>query len=372
MKSVSNKTAKAKTAKPQKKAQSAKENAELVTPAKAVVTSSAKTPADTKVINSPQVKVLAPKSLVKKPKALVPEVVEAGAVEKGLTIPSGADPVTRYLSEIRRYPLLSREEEYALAVKYKETGDREAAQKLVTSNLRFVVKIAMEYSKFGAKMIDLIQEGNMGLMQAVKDFNPYKGVRLITYAVWWIRGHIQEFLMRHYSMVRIGTTHNQRKLFYELQRSRAELERMGMEAGLMQISGRLGIPEDEVKQMSERVLQRDVSFDKPASADDPNTLHDRTAGINEVTAEDELGRREELELLSQNIEKIRPQLNAREIFILESRVLADEPITLQEIGDKYGITREAARQLEARLILKIKKQMLERISPNGEAAEEVE
>lgn len=278
--------------------------------------------------------------------------------ESALVPSSATDPVARYLAEIRRYPLLSKEEEYALAVKYRETGDREAAQKLVTSNLRFVVKIAMEYSKFGAKMIDLIQEGNMGLMQAVKDFNPYKGVRLITYAVWWIRGHIQEFLMRHYSMVRIGTTHNQRKLFYELQRSRAQLERMGMEAGIMQISGRLGIPEDEVKAMSERVLQRDVSFDKTTSPDDSTTLHDRTTDANETTAEDELERKEELQLLSENIEKIKPTLNAREILILESRLLADEPKTLQEIGDEYGITREAARQLEARLISKIKKQML--------------
>lgn len=290
----------------------------------------------------------------KKSKLLAPNIVEESNLPS-----SSLDPVGRYLAEIRKYPLLSKEEEYTLAVKYRETGDREAAQKLVTSNLRFVVKIAMEYSKFGAKMIDLIQEGNVGLMQAVKDFNPYKGVRLITYAVWWIRGHIQEFLMRHYSMVRIGTTHNQRKLFYELQRSRAQLEKMGMEAGLIQISGRLGIPEDEVKSMSERVLQRDVSFDKPTTLNSNTSLLDITSNSSAESAEESFSHHQDLQLLSENIEKIRPQLNARENFVLEKRILSDEPITLQEIGNEYGITREAARQLEARLIDKIKKQMLE-------------
>lgn len=308
---------------------------------------------DSKKIKTKKIKSAKAKS------ALTPDVIDSVGSKTALIPSSATDPVARYLAEIRKYPVLSKEEEYALAVRYRETGDREAAQKLVTSNLRFVVKIAMEYSKFGAKMIDLIQEGNMGLMQAVKDFNPYKGVRLITYAVWWIRGHIQEFLMRHYSMVRIGTTHNQRKLFYELQRSRAQLERMGMEAGLMQISGRLGIPEDEVKAMSERVLQRDTSFDKTSSSDDPSTLHDRTSDKTAMNAEEEFSHKQELSLLTQNIEKIKGELNSREIFILENRLLADEPKTLQEIGNEYGITREAARQLEARLILKIKKQMLD-------------
>lgn len=305
----------------------------------------------------------APLKNVKKIKSVkkISALVEPEVVETGLVPTSATDPLTRYMAEIRRYPLLTKEEEYELAVKYKETGDREAAQKLVTSNLRFVVKIAMEYSKFGAKMIDLIQEGNMGLMQAVKDFNPYKGVRLITYAVWWIRGHIQEFLMRHYSMVRIGTTHNQRKLFYELQRSRAQLEQMGMEAGLMQISGRLGIPEEEVKEMSERVLNRDVSFDKPATATDGRTtMHDMTSDDSIIDVEDVLSKNEEINILNSNIEKIRPELNEREIVMLDKRILADEPMTLQEIGDQYGITREAARQMEARLIQKIKKQMLEK------------
>jgi len=297
-----------------------------------------------------------------KKRTLTPEVLppstKSEAPTAALVPSSSTDPVARYMAEIRKYPLLTKEEEYDLAVRYRETGDREAAQKLVTSNLRFVVKIAMEYSKFGARLIDLIQEGNVGLMQAVKEFNPYKGVRLITYAVWWIRGQIQEFLMRHYSMVRIGTTHSQRKLFYELQRSRAQLEQMGMESGLMQISGRLGIPEDEVKSMSARVLQRDVSLDKPLGHDNSTTLLETKSDVHETSIEERLGRNEELHILKENIEKIRPTLSERENYILEKRLLADEPTTLQEIGDVYGITREAARQMEARLIDKIRKQML--------------
>lgn len=294
--------------------------------------------------------------VVRPKKALVAAGASAAKErDTGLVI---SDPVARYMAEIRKYPLLTREEEHELAVKYHETGDREAAQKLVTSNLRFVVKIAMEYSKFGARLIDLIQEGNVGLMQAVKEFNPYKGVRLITYAVWWIRGQIQEFLMRHYSMVRIGTTHTQRKLFYELQRSRAELERMGMEAGIMQISGRLGIPEDEVAEMSKRVFARDVSIDKPRDAGEKTTLLDITPDGGVENADDVIGRQEELNQLRKNLDEIRPKLSERETFVLENRLLADEPLTLQQIGDRYDMTREAARQLEAKLMQKIKAQMI--------------
>jgi RNA polymerase sigma-32 factor len=289
---------------------------------------------------------------------LIPEIIEPNAAPKneaGLVI---SDPLTRYMSEIRRYPLLSKEEEYALAVRLKEHGDREAAQKLVTANLRFVVKIAAEYSKFGAKLIDLVQEGNVGLMHAVREFNPYKGVRLITYAVWWIRGQIQEYLMRHYSMVRIGTTAQQRKLFYELQKERDKLERMGFEAGIAQLSGRLGIPEEEIKEVGERVLNRDISLSLPVGDESRGQeLIDLQADANEVLADEELANKEQLELLKTNIEKIKPELSERENYILENRLLSDEPMTLQEIGDKYKITREAARQMETRLIQKIRKNM---------------
>jgi RNA polymerase sigma-32 factor len=272
---------------------------------------------------------------------------------------ASTDPMARYLSEIRRYPLLTREQEHQLAVQYRETGDKKAAEQLVTANLRFVVKVAAEYSKFGARLIDLVQEGNVGLMHAVKEFNPYKGTRLITYAVWWIRGYIQEYLMRQYSMVRIGTTATQKKLFNQLQRERDSLERMGMQQGIAQLSGRLGVSEQEVQDMQQRLSGRDVSLDAPLTSEEGSArLLDVQSEIDPSAIDDNLGLQEQLHQLTEKIDKIRPELNEREIFLLESRLLSDEPMTLQEIGEKYGITREAVRQMEVRLLEKIRKQMI--------------
>lgn len=279
----------------------------------------------------------------------------ADADSKALT-PSGADPVARYMAELGRYPLLTREQERELAIRYRETGDPKAAEQLVTSNLRFVVKVAAEYTKFGARLIDLVQEGNVGLMHAVKEYNPYKGVRLISYAVWWIRGYIQEFLMRQYSMVRIGTTANQRKLFYQLQREREALERMGLEQGIAQLSGKLGIPPEEVQEMHARLSGRDVSLDAPVN-EDGGRLLDLQSETDPMQLEEQLGTAEQLRMLTAGIEELRPSLNEREQFLLDARLLADEPMTLQEIGDKYGTTREAVRQMEARLLQKIRKSL---------------
>jgi RNA polymerase sigma-32 factor len=270
-------------------------------------------------------------------------------------LPAATDTVARYMAELGRYPLLTREQERELAVRYRETGDAKAAERLVTSNLRFVVKVAAEYTKFGARLIDLVQEGNVGLMHAVKEFNPYKDVRLITYAVWWIRGYIQEYLMRHYSMVRIGTTSSQRKLFYQLQREREELERVGLDYGFKQLSGKLGIPTAEIRQMHARLSGRDVSLDAPVSEDGGARMMDLQSEVDPHRIDDELGAREEVAQLHEKIDQLRPSLNERELFLLEARVLADEPLTLQEIGDKYGTTREAVRQMEARLLGKIKR-----------------
>lgn len=279
------------------------------------------------------------------------EVIDSDS--KGLT--TTVDPIQTYLAEIRRYPLLTREQEQELAQRYRETGDSLAAERLVTSNLRFVVKVAAEYSRFGAKLIDLVQEGNVGLMHAVKEFNPYKGVRLITYAVWWIRGYIQEYLMRQYSLVRIGTTQNQRKLFYRLQKEQAKLNAVGREPDAALIAGRLGVSEEEVETMQKRLSGRDVSLSAPV--DDENTgrsLLDFEASSDQ-SIDVSLGNMEELEVLRENLAEIRDSLSEKELFVLQNRILSDEPMTLQEIGDHYGTTREAVRQLEARLIGKIRK-----------------
>ncbi|MGZ3843630.1 MAG: sigma-70 family RNA polymerase sigma factor [Bdellovibrio sp.] len=269
------------------------------------------------------------------------------------------DPLALYLNEIRRYKILTKEEETALAKKYFESKDPQAAETLVKANLRFVVKVAAEYSKFGAKMIDLIQEGNVGLMHAVRDFNPYKGARLITYAVWWIRGYIQEYLMRQYSMVRIGTTQNQRKLFYQLQKEKDALDAMGIEPNAALIGSRLGIPEDEVRDMAMRMSGRDLSLDRPLDEDSGTSLGDLQKNNNDQPLDEVLAREEQLEILKKKIEEIRPELSDREKIILDERILNDDPLTLQEIGEKYGITREAVRQMEARLMKKIKTKMEE-------------
>lgn len=306
----------------------------------------------------------------------LPEVVESKA-KKGPIKKSGktnassggalapADPIAAYLAEIRRYPLLTKEQERELAVRYRETGDAKAAEMLVTSNLRFVVKIAAEYSKFGAKLIDLVQEGNVGLMHAVKEFNPYKGVRLITYAVWWIRGYIQEYLMRQYSMVRIGTTQNQRKLFYRLQKEKQLLDSMGQEPNVKLLSSRLGVTEEEVETMTKRMSGRDVSLNQPMDDDSKTTLLDMESS-GEPGIDEQIGHAEEIEVLRKGIDAIRDKLTEKEKFILEKRILSDEPLTLQEIGEHYGVTREAVRQIEARLINRIKSAF---VANMGEAEE---
>jgi RNA polymerase sigma-32 factor len=268
-----------------------------------------------------------------------------------------SDPLALYLSDIRKYPVLSKEKELEIAKRYYETKDPEAAQILIKSNLRFVVKVAADYSRFGAKMIDLIQEGNVGLMHAVREYNPYKGARLITYAVWWIRGYIQEYLMRQYSMVRIGTTQNQRRLFYQLQKEKEALDSMGQTPNLALLSSRLGIPEDEIEQMSQRMSGRDVSLDRPLDDESGSSLMDLQRSASDMSLDERIAHEEQLEILKKKIESLRPELSDREKIILDERILNDEPLTLQEIGEKHGITREAVRQMEVRVLKKIKSKM---------------
>jgi RNA polymerase sigma-32 factor len=289
------------------------------------------------------------------------QAIVPATAERGLT--PGHDALALYLSEVRKYPLLTKEQEQEIAKKYYETKDPQLAQTLVKSNLRFVVKVAAEYAKFSSRLIDVIQEGNVGLMHAVKEFNPYKGNRLITYAVWWIRGYIQEYLMRQFSMVRIGTTANQRKLFYQLQRQKQELEKMSSPENVALLSAKLGIPEDEISEMAKRLSSRDVSLDKPTSGENEASTplsallrkEDGSLPLDEQMALDE-----QLSLLMSAIDNLRSQLNEKETILLEERILSDEPLTLQEIGDKYNITREAVRQTEARLMKKIKEAMFAR------------
>src|SRR3989338_9117039 len=179
--------------------------------------------------------------------------------------PTVTTPYERYLQEIQKFPLLSREEEHELAHRYYKTGELEIAHKLVTANLRFVIKIANEYAAYGLRIMDLIQEGNIGLMRAVKTFNPYKSTRLITYAVWWIRSYIHDYIQRSWSLVKVGTTQSQRKLFYKLRQEKAPLEQLGLGRDIKLLSERLGVKEKEIEEMEGRLAARDVSLDTPFS-----------------------------------------------------------------------------------------------------------
>lgn len=314
-------------------------------------------------------------------KSIIPEIIEPPGADdevgqdSELALPSRGvevlsadsralapvDPLLKYLAEIKKYPLLTREQEKELALKYFESGDARAAEQLVTSNLRFVVKIAAEYSKFGAKLIDLIQEGNMGLMHAVREFNPYKGARLITYAVWWIRGYIQEYLMKQHSLVKIGTTQAQKKLYYNLKRESENLEAAGLEVTPALLSSRLGVSEEDVNTMTQRLAARDVSLNQNLnSGQSAESFLNLQTDPNAVPLDDYFGELENLELLKEKIEEIRPELNERELDILDHRILGDPPLTLQEVGDKYQVTREAVRQMEQRVISKIKERFFQR------------
>jgi len=265
------------------------------------------------------------------------------------------DPLQSYLDEIRKYPLLSREEEFELAEHYYNTKDQKAAQKLVTSNLRFVVKIAAEYSKFGSKLIDLIQEGNVGLMHAVREFNPHKDVKLITYAVWWIRGHIQEYLMKQHSLVKIGTTNNQKKLYYKLNKEKQKLIREGLEPSVKLLSSRLGVEEKDVTLMETRLGAKDISLDHPLGQNEGgNSLMNLQKGSDHREIEDNINLKENLELLEAALNKIKDGLTEREKILLKERLLTDNPKTLNELGEEVGVTREAIRQSEERLMKKIK------------------
>ncbi len=277
---------------------------------------------------------------------------------------SPQDMMSQYIEEVSRYPLLTPDEEKEIAKEYFETKDPKLAEKLVTSNLRFVIKIATEYSKFGGKLIDLVQEGNIGLMQAVKEYNPYKGARIITYAVWWIRGYIQDYLMRQHSMVRIGTNSKDRKLFYRLEKEKQKLIRAGESPTPKLLSERLDVKEKDITQMQGRLSSRDLSLDQSISGDSSTKILDFQEDESLNLADESLMHFETLENLTETINELKPELNPKEILLLEKRLLSDEPVTLKSLGDIWGVTREAARQTEARLIKKIKTKFLDKTNQN--------
>lgn len=261
-----------------------------------------------------------------------------------------------YISEINRFQILKAEEEFQMAVRFKKYNDLKAAEKLVVSNLRFVVKIAHEYKNYGIKLADLVQEGNIGLLHAVKKFDPYKGYRLLSYAVWWIRAYIQNFIIKSWSLVKMGTTQTQRKLFFKLNEAKKNLEIISKKKPeFKEIAESLGVKEEEVVEMDNRLSHRDLSLDScvTTNEDDSRPIIDFLPYEGE-SQETMLIKKERYDLVKRNIAGALVTLDERENYIIKNRVMADNPETLQAIGTRYNISRERARQLEKQALKKLR------------------
>jgi RNA polymerase sigma-32 factor len=280
----------------------------------------------------------------------VPVVVPTG--ERAL---ARVDALQLYMQEVQRHPLLTTEEEHRLAEQYVKTGDVNAAARLVTANLRLVVKLAFEYRRAYRNIMDLIQEGNIGLMQAVRRYDPYRGVKLSSYAAWWIRAYILRFILNNWRLVKLGTTQAQRKLFFNLNKEKARLAAMGIEPTHAEVALRLNVDEKDVIEMDRRLASGDASLDVtvgdsegrqttrmdllPAAAPGPEQL---TEGL-------------ELQgMIREQLDRFRTTLSGKELIIFDKRLVAEDPITLQELGDEFGVSRERVRQLEARLTGKLR------------------
>ncbi len=285
--------------------------------------------------------------------ALVPELVPDGRRGSSLV---KSDPLTVYMHEIRRYPLLNREEEHKLAVEYSRNRDPRLARRLITANLRLVVKIAHEYRRAYRNLLDLVQEGNLGLLQAVEKYDPHRGVKLSSYAAWWIRAYMLKFILNNWRLVKIGTTQAQRKLFFNLSKEREKLEADGFAPTHKLLAERLSVPEQEVTDMSMRLGQSETSLDAPVGRDDEggrrqvDLLESPGSTRPDVTAESEEFRAQ----LHQKLGEFEKTLTGREKLLFQERLMADTPLTLQDVGERFGISRERARQLEARLLGRLK------------------
>jgi RNA polymerase sigma-32 factor len=272
------------------------------------------------------------------------------------------DALQAYMRDVHRYDVLDAEAQRQLAVQYRETGDVDAARQLVTSNLRLVVKIAYDYRRAYRNVMDLIQEGNIGLMQAVKKYDPYKGVKLSSYAAWWIRAYILRFVLNNWRLVKLGTTQAQRKLFFNLSKEKARLSAMGIEPTPENIAERLEVSSEEVASMDRRLSAGEMSLDAPVNADDGkgqarvDLLPSTSGRIDELLADEELG-----SLLHDELHAFGQTLKGKEARIFNERLLADDPRTLQDLGTDFGVSRERVRQLEKRLQDKLKKYLEERL-----------
>jgi RNA polymerase sigma-32 factor len=270
--------------------------------------------------------------------------------DKGLPIPF--DPLKKYLSEVSKYPVLTREEELEISTRVFKEKDKAAAQKLAISNLKLVVKISLEYYNTYLNILDLIQEGNVGLLHAVKKYNPYKGTKFSTYASFWIRAYILKYIMDSWSLVKVGTTQGQRKLFYRLNKEKQKLEALGVYPAPKLLASTLDVKEEEVEDMEKRLAYTDISLEAPIHDESDDTIMDMMKSgenVEEVVAE-----KEKSEIIAKKVAEFKKTLNDKELYIFEQRIMADESSTLQEIGARFNISRERVRQIENRVLKKFK------------------
>ncbi len=277
------------------------------------------------------------------------------AAEKGASALATRDPLAAYMRDVQRYPLLKPDEERELAVRYVESGDVEAARRLVTANLRLVVKIAYEYRQAYKNLLDLVQEGNIGLMQAVQKFDPYKGVKLSSYAAWWIRAYMLRFILNNFRLVKIGTTQAQRKLFFNLKKEKARLSALGIDPTPELIAERLAVTSAEVISMDRRLSGGEASLDKPVHNDEGKSIaRVELLSSDDAATDDMLADAEITGRLHEKIHAFGDVLAGKERIIFDKRLIADDPITLQDLGNEFGVSRERVRQIEKRVMMKLK------------------
>jgi RNA polymerase sigma-32 factor len=284
------------------------------------------------------------------------EIDKEELLEERAALPASFDPLKQYLTEVSRHPLLTREEEKRLAERVYRDQDKEAARTLILSNLKLVVKIALGYYNAYMNVRDLIQEGNIGLMQAVKKYNPYKGTKFSTYASFWIRAYMLKYIRNNWSLVKVGTTENQKKLFYGLEKEKRRLEAKGILPAPQLLASNLDVTREDVEEMEKRLTLTDVSLDQPVYEDGEETMLDMVRTDENI--EDMVEEREKKKIVARKIAEFREMLNDRELYIFEHRVMNDEPMTLQEIGDHFKISRERARQIEKVLSDKVSKHLI--------------
>jgi RNA polymerase sigma-32 factor len=288
--------------------------------------------------------------------------------EDGKLALSRNDPMQAYLREVQRHPLLSPEEEQRLAQRYAATQDVDAAARLVTANLRLVVKIAYEYRRAYKNIMDLVQEGNIGLMQAVKKYDPNRGVKLSSYSAWWIRAYILRYIINNWRLVKLGTTQAQRKLFFNLNKEKAKLSAMGIDPTPEKIAKNLGVEEQEAAEMERRLSSGEMSLDAPVGDNEGRPVSrielmaSGLAGPDSAVATEELN-----DIVRTKLEEFRTGLKGKDLDIFDKRLLADEPLTLQELGDQFGISRERVRQIEARLTMNLRQFLVQALGDAVEA-----